>query len=70
MSLRFLKVIVQPVFVEDDGETLTERTAEPATILAADWPSFPAKLEARRIELEAEMAAELRRVDFEEPDPG
>lgn len=40
--LRLLKVIVQPVFAIDDGETLTETTAEPVVVAAADWPTYPA----------------------------
>jgi hypothetical protein len=54
MSLRLLKVTVQPVFVQDDGETLTERPAQPIVVAAADWPDFPAELERRRIELESQ----------------
>lgn len=39
-SLRLVKVIVQPVFVVDDGETLEEMTTQPLTVTAKDWPSF------------------------------
>jgi len=39
-KLRLLKVIVQPVFVVDDGEQLVEQTAEPVVVLPADWPTF------------------------------
>lgn len=39
--LRLLKVIVQPVFVVDDGETLVERIAEPVVVPAEEWPDFP-----------------------------
>lgn len=42
-QLRLLKVVVQPVYVLDDGETLTEQPAQPATIPAKDWPSFAKK---------------------------
>lgn len=38
MTLRLLKVIIQPVFVEDDGETLTEIAAQPLPVPAKDWP--------------------------------
>ncbi len=31
---------MQPVFVLDDGETLTERAAEPVVVSAAEWPSY------------------------------
>lgn len=45
MSLRLLKVIVQPIFVEDDGENLTERITEPQAIPAAEWPQFVERFE-------------------------
>jgi len=40
-KLRLLKVIVQPVFAVDDGETLTETPAEPVVVTAEDWPTYP-----------------------------
>lgn len=40
-TLRLLKVIVQPVFVLDDGLTLTEHVAEPVVVTATEWPSYP-----------------------------
>lgn len=39
-QLRLLKVIVQPVFVIDDGETLIEQPAAPVTVSPAEWPGF------------------------------
>lgn len=39
-KLRLLKVIVQPVFVVDDGDQLIEQTAEPIVVSPADWPTF------------------------------
>lgn len=38
--LRLLKVIVQPTFVLDDGETLTELTVQPTTVSPSQWPTF------------------------------
>ena len=38
--LRLVKVIVQPVFVLDDGESLEEVTAQPLPVTAQDWPTF------------------------------
>jgi hypothetical protein len=38
--IRLLKVIVQPIFVVDDGERLIEQVAEPVTVSPADWPTF------------------------------
>lgn len=39
-TLRLLKVIVQPIFVLDDGENLTETAAQPVTVAPADWPTY------------------------------
>ena len=40
MKVRLLKVVVQPVFVLDDGEELTE-VQHPATVIpAAEWPMY------------------------------
>jgi hypothetical protein len=39
--LRLLKVIVQPVFAIDDGETLAETSAEPIVVTPAEWPTYP-----------------------------
>lgn len=41
-TLRLLKVIVQPVFVVDDGENLVEQPAQPVEVAAAEWPTFAA----------------------------
>jgi hypothetical protein len=41
-QLRLLKVAVTPVFVVDDGDTLTELALNPPTIVvsAQEWPGF------------------------------
>lgn len=39
-KLRLVKVLVQSTFVIDDGESLTEMTAETATVAAKDWPGY------------------------------
>lgn len=39
-KLRLLKVIVQPVFVVDDGEQLVEQAAQPVNVSPQDWPTF------------------------------
>lgn len=39
-TLRLLKVIVQPVFVVDDGESLSEQVAQPIEVKPADWPTY------------------------------
>lgn len=38
--LRLLKIVVQPVFVLDDGDTVTEQVADAFTVPAAGWRSF------------------------------
>lgn len=38
--LRLLKVMVQPVFVIDDGDTLAEHAVGPLPVSAADWPGY------------------------------
>lgn len=38
--IRLVKVIVQPVFVLDDGETIEELPHDPVVIAAADWPTY------------------------------
>lgn len=44
MSLRLVKVIVQPVLVWDDGDSLREVQAQPAEVAPADWLDYPAAL--------------------------
>lgn len=44
MTVRLLKVIVQAVLVEDDGDTLRERVCDPATVHAAELDAYPARL--------------------------
>lgn len=38
--VRLLKVIVQPVFVLDDDDELTELTTEPVIVAARDWSEY------------------------------
>lgn len=57
-KLRLVKVIVQPVFVLDDGEQITEVEHGPVIIPASEWPAysgerFPAELEAWQQQLDA-----------------
>lgn len=39
-DVRLLKVVVQPVFVVDDGENLHEVEVQPIKLTAQQWPSF------------------------------
>lgn len=50
MTVRLLKVIVQPIFVSDDGEHLSELVAQPVTVSAAEWPTYPAEGFQRALE--------------------
>jgi hypothetical protein len=59
--VRLLKVIVQPVVVIDDGETLTELVGQPATVSAAQWPTYATT--------EFAAAMEQLRQQVEEPTP-
>lgn len=50
-KLRLVKVLVQPVFMLDDGETLTELEHAAVAIPPDEWPTysserFPAELAA------------------------
>jgi hypothetical protein len=38
--VRLLKVIVQPVFVLDDGQSITEVPVEEHVIPASEWPTY------------------------------
>lgn len=49
MKVRLLKVVVQPVFVLDDGETLIE-VEHPATVIpAAEWPTYSSERFPREV---------------------
>lgn len=60
--LRLVKVIVQPVFVLDDGENVTELEHGPVAIPAAEWASysgerFPAEVAEWQARIDAEHDA-------------
>jgi hypothetical protein len=56
--LRLVKVVVHPIFVVDDGESLSEFPNAATEIPAAEWPDFPARLERDIAEAEAQLNAE------------
>lgn len=63
--VRLVKVIVQPVFVLDDGETITEVTHEAVTIPAAEWPTysgerFPAEVKAWQEQLDKDADSQTQ----------
>lgn len=64
--LRLLKVIVQPVFVVDDGESLNERPAQAITVSPEDWPTYATTAFVEAVEA---LQAELDELDAS-PDAG
>jgi len=61
-KLRLLKVIVQPVFVLDDGDQLTEQPAQAVEVSPQDWPTFATTTFAEGFaELQAQFAASEKR---------
>lgn len=48
--LRLVKVVVQPFFVVDDGESITEVEHQPTVIPASEWPTYS----SGRFEIEVE----------------
>lgn len=53
--VRLLKVVVQPVFVVDDGDALSEHPQLPQEVAARDWAAYPDELERRRREAEESL---------------
>lgn len=61
-KLRLVKVLVQPVFVLDDGENVTELEHPAVAIPAAEWPTysgerFPAEVREWEKQINAELSA-------------
>lgn len=54
-QIRLLKMIIQPVFVMDDGTTLEEQPGEPFTIREADIATFPETWAASFAQLREQM---------------
>jgi len=72
-KLRLVKVAVQPFFVLDDGETITEVDHQATIIPASEWPTysserFPREVEEwqARLDKEAEAAKAPEKVKAEE----
>ena len=60
--LRLVKVAVQPFFVLDDGETITEIDHQSTVITASEWPTysserFPREVAEWQARLDAEASA-------------
>ena len=49
MKVRLLKVVVQPVFVLDDGEELTEVQHPATAIPAVEWPTYSSERFPREV---------------------
>ena len=47
--IRLIKVVVQPHFVLDDGETITEVPPEVVAIPAAEWPTYSSERFPREV---------------------
>lgn len=56
-TLRLLKVIVQPIFILDDGATLTEQVVQAIVVPAAEWDAYPAKFAADVAALQKQLEA-------------
>jgi len=70
--LRLVKVLVQPVFVLDDGESVAEIEHGTITIPAAEWPTysgerFPAEVAVWQAQLDAEAVPPNRGVRRAKP---
>ena len=61
--LRLVKVIVQPVFVLDDGTDVTELEHPVIAIPAADWPTYSGE------RFPAEVAEWQKQLNAETPPP-
>jgi len=64
-KVRLLKVLVQPVFVLDDGESITEVPVEEHVIPASEWPTysserFPREVAQWQAQLDAQEAGGAR----------
>jgi hypothetical protein len=55
-KLRLLKVAVQPYFVLDDGETITEQDHPAVIIPASEWPTYSSQRFPREV---AEWQAQI-----------
>jgi len=68
--VRLVKVIVQPVFVLDDGTTIVEVDQPPIAIPAAEWPTYSGERFPREVaEWQARLDAESTPLRITEPLP-
>ena len=62
-KIRLVKVIVQPVFILDDGDNIIELEHSATVIPASEWPTysserFPREVEAWQAQLDHENGSE------------
>lgn len=50
VKIRLVKVVVQPIFVEDDGESLSEIGHHPVEVSAIDWPEYSGTIFPKQVE--------------------
>ncbi len=59
-KIRLVKVVVQPVFMLDDEESLTEIVHDPTVIPASEWPTYSSERFPREVaEWQAGLDAEV-----------
>ena len=54
-QLRLVEVMVQAMFVVDDGETLTKQVTDPVTVPASEWDAFPEAFKAQMAALQEQV---------------
>ena len=60
-KLRLVKVVVQPFFVLDDGENITELEHQPTVIPASEWPTYSSERFPREVaEWQAKLDADAK----------
>lgn len=63
-KLRLVKVAVQPFFVLDDGESITEVEHQATVIPASEWPTYSSERFPREVaEWQARLDAEAKAED-------
>lgn len=57
--LRLVKLVVTPVFVLDDGESLREQVGQQFNVAPGDLAGFPARFEADLLKAQDQMTGPL-----------
>lgn len=70
MELRLLKVVVQPIMVLDDGNSLREVPVDPITVPANEWPNYPTGRFVQQMkELQGQLAQTIEAQQQKQPQP-